>query len=166
MAGPLRTGIWRIGMVEVPLPEYMTPGAAGMDLCAAIAEPWEIAAGARVLVPTGLGIAVPTGFEGQVRPRSGLAWRSGLTVINSPGTIDSDYRGEVRVALVQLGGEPVRIEPLERIAQLVVSPVVQVVWERMATDAEGKPLAGATERGSGGFGHTGQSGPKGDRKPS
>ena len=166
MAGPLRTGIWRIGTVEVPLPEYMTPGAAGMDLCAAIAAPLDVAPGARVLVPTGLGIAVPTGFEGQVRPRSGLAWRSGLTVINSPGTIDSDYRGEVRVALVHLGAEPVRVEPLDRIAQLVVSPVVQVVWETLAIDADGKPLAEATERGSGGFGHTGQAGRKGDRKPS
>ena len=113
MAGSLRTGIWRIGTVEVPLPEYMTPGAAGMDLCAAIAEPLDVAPGARVLVPTGLGIAVPTGFEGQIRPRSGLAWRSGLTVINSPGTIDSDYRGEVRVALVQLGAEPVALSPSE-----------------------------------------------------
>ena len=156
MAGTLRAGIWRIGAIDVPLPEYMTPGAAGMDLRAAIAESLEIAAGERVLVPTGLGLAVPEGFEGQVRPRSGLAWRSGLTVINTPGTIDSDYRGELRVALVHLGEDPVVIEPLERIAQLVVSPVVQVVWEFLQTDAEDQPIGATTERGSGGFGHTGR----------
>ena len=166
MAGSLRTGIWLVGAIEVPLPEYMTPGAAGMDLCAAIEEPRTIDPGTRTLVPTGLGIAVPVGFEAQVRPRSGLAVRAGLTVINTPGTIDSDYRGELRVALVHLGSEPVIIEPLERIAQLVVSPVVQVVWELLATGDDGLPMSESTQRGSGGFGHTGRKPDrKSDRKP-
>jgi dUTP pyrophosphatase len=162
MAGSLRTGIWRVGTIEVPLPRYMTPGAAGMDLCAALVEPLEISPGTRVLIPTGLGIAVPVGFEGQVRPRSGLAVRSGLTVINTPGTIDSDYRGELRVALVHLGHELAVVEPLERVAQLVVSPIVQVVWELLSTGPEGLPVGEATQRGGGGFGHTGR---KTDRKP-
>jgi dUTP pyrophosphatase len=162
MAGSLRTGIWRIGKIEAPLPEYMTSGAAGVDLCAAIAQPLEISPGERVLVSTGLGVAVPPGFEGQVRPRSGLAVRSGITVLNSPGTIDSDYRGELRVALINLGGESVMIEPLERIAQLAVTPVVQVVWDLLRTGADDLPIGETTERGAGGFGHTGR---KTDRTP-
>ena len=151
---------------DLALPSYATSGAAGLDLAAAIDQPICLKPNMRQAIPTGFAMALPAGYEAQIRPRSGLALKYGITVANAPGTIDSDYRGEVRVALVQLGAEPVRVEPLDRIAQLVVSPVVQVVWEPLATDADGKPLAEATERGSGGFGHTGQAGRKGDRKPS
>jgi dUTP pyrophosphatase len=130
------------------LPAYATDGAAGMDLVAAVAEPVVVAPGARVLVPTGLRIAVPEGFEAQVRPRSGFAWKQGLVVPNSPGTIDADYRGEVSVILMNLGQEPVRIERGTRIAQLVFAPVARARW------APGVALP-PTSRGSGGFGHTG-----------
>ncbi len=133
----------------LPLPAYATPGASGMDLLAAVAETVVLAPGARALVPTGLRIAVPDGFEAQVRPRSGLALRQGLTVPNAPGTIDSDYRGEVCVILANLGSEPVRIERGTRIAQMVFAPVARA---RLVA----RPAAlGATARGEGGFGHTG-----------
>jgi dUTP pyrophosphatase len=144
----LRIPVTRVGPVPVPLPRYQSDGAAGMDLHAAIAEPMVVAPLARVRVPTGLAFAIPASFEGQVRPRSGLAARTGLTVLNAPGTIDSDYRGEVLVLLVNLSDAPVTIAPLERIAQLVVTPVAR---------AELVMTAGldATRRGAGGLGSTG-----------
>jgi dUTP pyrophosphatase len=133
---------------DLALPAYATDGAAGMDLVAAVVEPVVIAPGARVLVPTGLKIAVPAGFEAQVRPRSGFALKQGLIVPNSPGTIDSDYRGELQVILMNLGAEPVRIERGTRIAQLVFAPVIRARWSPAAS-------LPPTDRGSGGFGHTG-----------
>ncbi|MEE3101887.1 MAG: dUTP diphosphatase [Pseudomonadota bacterium] len=135
---------------DLPLPAYETPGAAGMDLraCFPGRDGRERAPGARLLVPTGLAIALPEGFEAQVRPRSGLALKKGITVANAPGTVDSDYRGEVGVILINLGGEPVAIEHGDRIAQLVVAPVVRARWvEAEALDD--------TARGAGGFGSTG-----------
>lgn len=132
----------------LPLPRYMTHGAAGLDLCADVAEPLTLAPMARALVPTGLSLALPDGFEGQIRPRSGLALRHGVTVLNSPGTIDCDYRGEVQVLLVNLGGEPFTVERGDRIAQLVVAQVTQAVLVEVDT------LPG-TDRSSGGFGSTG-----------
>lgn len=131
------------------LPEYATDGAAGMDLSAAIAEPMTVAPGGRVLVPCGFSIAVPVGYEAQIRPRSGLAVKHGLTVLNAPGTIDADYRGEVKVILVNHGSTAVAIEPGMRIAQMVVAAVERVVWHRV------DKLTG-TARGDGGFGHTGE----------
>lgn len=134
------------------LPRYATLGAAGLDLTAALDAPIEIPPLSRVQVPTGLVVGLPPGHEGQVRPRSGLAFRHGLTVLNAPGTIDEDYRGELAVLLVNLGSEPVRLEPGERIAQLVVAPVTRVtVQEVSSPDA-----LSATERGTGGFGSTGR----------
>jgi len=135
---------------DLPLPAYQSEAAAGMDLLAAIDADATLVVepGARVQVPTGLQIALPAGTEGQVRPRSGLAARHGLTVLNAPGTIDADYRGEVGVLLVNLGAEPVTISRGDRIAQLVVAPVLQVAVE--AADALPE-----TVRGEGGFGSTG-----------
>ena len=135
---------------DLALPRYETDGAAGMDLVAAIAadEPLVLAPGARVLVPTGLAIALPQGFEAQVRPRSGLAAKNGVTVLNSPGTIDSDYRGELKVILINLGPEPFAIARGDRVAQLVLAPVVQAAWSEVAE-------LDATDRGEGGFGSTG-----------
>jgi dUTP pyrophosphatase len=136
---------------EAVVPRYATDGAAGLDLSAALDAPLEIAPLARVRVPTGLVIGLPSGHEGQVRPRSGLAARLGLTVLNAPGTIDEDYRGELQVLLVNLGNEPVTLLPGDRIAQLVVAPVTRVHVElREALDE-----LGDTERGVGGFGSTG-----------
>lgn len=134
---------------EAVLPRYMTEFSAGMDLCCALASPVHIAPGERLLVPTGLAMAIPPGYEGQVRPRSGLALRHGLTLVNSPGTIDADYRGEVAVIVINHGGEAVQITPGERIAQLVIAPVRQVEVQLV----EELP---ATDRGQGGFGHTGR----------
>lgn len=136
---------------DLPLPSYASPGAAGLDLHAALpeGEPLVLASGARAAVPTGLAIALPPGHEGQVRPRSGLAARHGLTVLNAPGTIDEDYRGEVKVLLVNLGQEVVTLHRGERIAQLVVAPVTRVGIAELA-ELDG------TERGSGGFGSTGR----------
>jgi dUTP pyrophosphatase len=127
----------------------MSEAAAGMDLSAAIEGPLRLAPGARAAVPTGLAIAIPPGYEGQVRPRSGLALRRGLTVLNAPGTIDSDYRGELAVLIVNLSAEVQVIEPRERIAQLVVAPVARAAVELVE---ELDP----TVRGAGGFGSTGQ----------
>ncbi|HET9062988.1 MAG TPA: dUTP diphosphatase, partial [Candidatus Binatia bacterium] len=115
--------IQRVGKVRVELPRYMTPGAAGMDVCAATEGPIRIGPLERARVPSGFAIAIPRGYEGQVRPRSGAAWKHGLSIPNAPGTIDSDYRGEVAVLLVNLGSEAVTIEPGQRIAQLVICPV-------------------------------------------
>jgi dUTP pyrophosphatase len=136
----------------LPLPAYATAGSAGLDLAAAVTEPVVIAPGGRALVPTGLAIALPVGFEAQVRPRSGLAARSGVTVLNTPGTIDSDYRGEIQVILINLGDAPFKVTRGERIAQLVVAPVTQLAWQ--TTDS-----LSDTARGAGGFGSTG-TGPK------
>lgn len=132
----------------LPLPSHATEGAAGVDLVAAIPAPLILGPGQRAAVPTGLVIEVPEGFEAQVRPRSGLALRHGITVLNAPGTIDADYRGEVRVLLINLGQDPVTITRGDRIAQLVVSRV-----ERLTLVAVTE--VGATQRGAGGFGSTG-----------
>lgn len=137
------------GTEDLPLPRYMTPGAAGMDLLAAVSEEVTLAPGGGVaLVPTGLSLAIPRGYEGQVRPRSGLALRHAVTLLNSPGTIDSDYRGEIKVLLINFGREPYVVRRGDRIAQLVIQPVVQARLEEVAVLEE-------TERGAGGFGHTG-----------
>lgn len=139
----------------LPLPEYATAHAAGMDLRAALpeAETWSLLPGARRLVPTGLAMAVPVGFEAQVRPRSGLALRHGVTVLNAPGTIDADYRGEVAVVLINHGTEPFEIRRGDRIAQLLVAPVAPWEWEP-ETDLA---ALGRTGRGEGGYGSTGRS---------
>jgi dUTP pyrophosphatase len=130
------------------LPVYMTPGAAGMDLYAAVSDDVAIEAGGIVLVPTGLEVAIPDGFEGQVRPRSGLAVKHGISLPNTPATIDADYRGEIRVPLINLGREPFRVSRGMRIAQLVVAPVARVTWDEVAE-------LPATDRGGKGFGHSG-----------
>ena len=135
----------------LPLPAYATADAAGMDLVAAVAEPMTLAPGARALVPTGLSIALPRGFEAQVRPRSGLALKHGVTVLNAPGTVDADYRGEVGVILINHGDAPFTIARGDRIAQMVIAPVAA------ATVAETDALP-ATSRGAGGFGSTGTGG--------
>ena len=132
----------------LPLPAYETPGAAGMDVRAAVEAPLTLAPGAITLVPTGFVIEVPEGFEMQVRPRSGLAAKHGITLPNSPATIDSDYRGEVRVIMQNLGAEPFVIERGARIAQMVLQRVPRVAW------VEAEELS-ETTRGAGGFGHTG-----------
>ena len=130
------------------LPAYATPGAAGMDLLAAVAEPLTLAPGARALVPTGLKIALPAGYELQVRPRSGLALKHGIILPNSPGTVDEDYRGELQVIVMNAGEAAFTIERGMRIAQAVVSPVVRARWQEVDTLPE-------TVRGEGGFGSTG-----------
>ena len=133
---------------SLPLPSYQTPGSAGVDLCAAVNDALILEPGQRLLVPTGLSFEIPEGWEGQVRPRSGLAFRHGVTVLNSPGTIDSDYRGEIKVILIHHGDSPFVIERGERIAQLVFAPCSQANLVLV-------PHLSSTERGTGGFGHTG-----------
>jgi len=135
---------------DLPLPAYETSGAAGMDLRAAVAEdhPLVLRPGARVAVPTGLAIALPPGHEAQVRPRSGLALRHGITLLNSPGTVDADYRGEIKATLINLGEEDFIIRRGDRIAQLVIAPVEQATWREVDSLDE-------TTRGAGGFGSTG-----------
>lgn len=133
------------------LPGYMTEGSAGMDLYAAIQQERVLATLERALIPTGIALALPAGFEAQIRPRSGLALEQGLTVVNSPGTIDADYRGEVRVILINLGQEPVTIQPGQRIAQMVVQRVARVAWREVSE------LPDST-RQAGGFGHTDEKG--------
>jgi len=130
------------------LPEYQSEGASGADLRALLQEEIVVKPGERVLIPTGLHLEIPRGLEGQVRPRSGLAAKNGITVLNAPGTIDSDYRGELKVLLVNLGKEDFRVRAGDRIAQIVFSPVCRVSFRRTETRAE-------TGRGSGGFGSTG-----------
>lgn len=148
----VRVAVERLAHGEgLPLPAYASAGAAGLDLLAALSEPLHIEVGGRVQVPTGLCVALPEGYEGQIRPRSGLAFRSGLTIPNAPGTIDSDYRGELLVLLANAGSEPFVIERGDRIAQLVVAPVARVEWQPASSLAE-------TDRGEGGFGHTGVGG--------
>ncbi|MBT6286701.1 MAG: dUTP diphosphatase [Rhodospirillaceae bacterium] len=133
---------------DLPLPAYETAQSAGMDLAAAIDAPMTLAPGKRAMVPTGLAIALPAGYEAQVRPRSGLAAKNGVTVLNTPGTIDADYRGEVKVILVNLGEDSFEIERGMRIAQMVIAPVTQASFTEVDSLSE-------TERGSGGFGSTG-----------
>ena len=134
---------------DLPLPAAATAGAAGLDLLAALEAELSIAPGTRALVPTGVAIALPPGFEAQVRPRSGLALKHGVTVLNAPGTVDSDYRGEIGVVLVNHGAEPFTVTRGMRIAQLVVAPVTRVVWSESETLDD-------TARGAGGFGSTGR----------
>lgn len=132
-----------------PCPAYATPQSAGLDLKANLEQPVVLKPLQRALIPTGLFIALPAGYEAQVRPRSGLALKHGITVLNSPGTVDADYRGELCVILVNLSDEPFEIAPGERIAQMVVARHEQVEWEQVEE-------LDATERGAGGFGHTGK----------
>jgi dUTP pyrophosphatase len=136
------------GTIDVPAPSYQTEGAAGMDLCAALAEPLTLAPGERALVPTGWSVAIPPGFEGQVRPRSGLALKHGVTVLNAPGTIDADYRGEIKVVLVNHGQAPFSVGRGDRIAQLVVCPVARAELREVERLDD-------TARGAGGYGSTG-----------
>lgn len=133
---------------DLPLPAYATTQSAGLDLMAAVQGEVTLAPGARQLIPTGLAIALPAGFEAQVRPRSGLALKHGITVLNSPGTIDADYRGEVQVLLINHGEAPFVIKRGDRIAQMVVAPVTQIAWNIVEQLDQ-------TERGSGGYGSTG-----------
>ncbi len=133
----------------LPLPAYATDHAAGLDLLAAVDETVELPPGARRLVPTGISIALPQGYEAQIRPRSGLALKHGVTLLNSPGTIDADYRGEVGVILINLGEVPFRLERGDRIAQLVIAPVARLAWR----ESEALP---ESARGAGGFGSTGR----------
>ncbi|MCU0691006.1 MAG: dUTP diphosphatase [Polyangiaceae bacterium] len=144
----LHVRVTRVGGLAADLPRYQTEGAAGMDLAASLQEPATILPGERALIPTGLAMAIPRGFEGQVRPRSGLALRYGVTVLNAPGTIDSDYRGEVKVLLINHGTEPFVVRPGDRVAQLVFAPVTRAELE-LAETIEG------TLRGAGGYGSTG-----------
>jgi len=133
---------------DLPIPQYMTPASAGLDLTAAVKDPLTIEPGRILLVPTGLAVAIPVGFEAQIRPRSGLALKKGLTLINAPGTIDADYRGEIGLAVINLGSENVTIRRGDRIAQMVVSRICQAELELV-------PVLDETQRGAGGFGHTG-----------
>ena len=132
-----------------PLPTYATTGSAGMDLMAHIAAPVTLRSLDRQLIPTGLFMELPEGYEAQVRPRSGLAVKHGLTCLNSPGTIDADYRGEIKIILVNLSKDPHTIQPGDRIAQMIIAPVQQIGWELVT-------VIGETVRNQGGFGHTGK----------
>jgi dUTP pyrophosphatase len=134
---------------KIELPKYETSGAAGMDVRANITEPIVLGSLERTLVPTGLKIAIPEGYEVQVRPRSGLALKHGITLLNTPGTIDSDYRGELKIIIANMSKDAYTINPDERIGQLVLNKVEQIEWEVVETLDE-------TERGAGGFGHTGK----------
>jgi dUTP pyrophosphatase len=138
------------GNDDIPLPEYATGGSAGLDLRAAVDEPIILKPKERILVPTGIKIGLPKGFEAQVRPRSGLAVRSGIMLVNSPGTIDSDYRGEIKIIMFNSGDEPFEIKRGDRIAQLVIGKYERVVLNKVDEIEE-------TSRGDGGFGHTGSS---------
>ncbi len=133
---------------NLPLPDYATQGSAGMDLVAAIAQDTSISPGQRLLIPTGIAIALPDGYEAQIRPRSGLAWKHGITVLNAPGTIDADYRGEISVILINHGQESFTVSRAMRIAQMIIAPVTQAQWQVIDT-------LDATTRGHGGFGSTG-----------
>jgi len=133
---------------SVPMPQYMTPGASGMDLFAYLEKEVTLEPGERKMIPTGIAVAIPEGFEGQVRPRSGLAIQKGIGIVNGPGTIDSDYRGEINVLLINFGKEPFTIRNGERIAQMVISPVLRATLE----EVDELPV---TQRQGGGFGHTG-----------
>jgi dUTP pyrophosphatase len=134
--------------IDIPLPQYMTPQSSGMDICAAIDTPCTIDPGEILMVPSGLAMAIPSGFEVQIRPRSGLAVRHGIGLINSPGTIDADYRGEVMIPLINLGKKPFRLHRGDRVAQMIVQKVYQAKFDLVETLDE-------TDRNTGGFGHTG-----------
>jgi len=150
MSGSIRVRLCRQpGGEGLSLPEPATPGSSGVDLCAAVSSDLVIGPGERVLVPSGFAIELPEGYEAQVRPRSGLALRHGLTLPNAPGTIDSDYRGEIKVILMNLGEADFTVRRGDRIAQLVVAPVTRINWSE-AVDLD------ETLRGDGGFGHTGR----------
>lgn len=136
------------GSEDLPLPRYMTDRAAGMDLVAAVEKELVVAPGNRALVPTGIAIALPEGFEAQIRPRSGLALKNGITLVNSPATIDADYRGEIHIILINHGSESFMVRRGDRIAQMIVAPVCRVQWDLQTG-------LSPTKRGSGGFGHTG-----------
>jgi len=144
----------RAGCEDVPLPARATPGSSGYDLCAAVEGDVVMAPGARALVPTGFSIALPEGYEAQVRPRSGLALKHGIVLPNAPGTIDADYRGEIQVILQNTGAEPFTVRRGDRVAQLVVAPVSRAAFEEV-------DRLDATRRGDGGFGHTGGAGGEG-----
>ena len=153
MAEPIKIAVGRLAhAADLPLPEYQTPESAGMDLCAALNQPLVLRPLDRVAVPCGLAMALPAGYEAQVRPRSGLALKHGIGVINAPGTIDADYRGELKVPLINLGRDDFTITRGMRIAQLVIAPVSRAQWQPVA-GVEDLP---ASERGAGGFGSTGQ----------
>ena len=143
-----------VNIIQLPhseglsLPAYATAQSAGMDLMAAVGSDFRLAPMQRMLVPTGIAIALPAGYEAQIRPRSGLALKSGITVLNSPGTIDADYRGEIKVLVINLGSEEVTISRGDRIAQMVIAPVSQVTWSKVES-------LGETTRADGGFGSTG-----------
>lgn len=143
----IRLKIWDHAR-DLPLPAYATGQAAGMDIVAALDAPLTLNPGERAMIPTGLSIALPAGFECQIRPRSGLAAKNGVTVLNSPGTVDADYRGEIKIILINLGQEPFLIERGMRIAQMVIARYTQAAWEVVADLDQ-------TERGAGGFGSTG-----------
>ncbi len=146
---PLDVAVTRLDdAADLPLPAYATAGSSGLDLMASIAGPLSIAPGGRALVPTGIKIALPEGFEAQVRSRSGLAHRHGVGVLNAPGTVDADYRGEISVVLVNLGADPFVVTRGMRIAQLVVAPVARIAWRETAELPE-------TARGTDGYGSTG-----------
>lgn len=146
---PLQVRIQRLPHArDLPLPAYATAGSAGMDLMAAVDGAITLQPGERRLVPTGIRIALPEGYEAQVRPRSGLALHKGIGMVNAPGTIDSDYRGEISVILVNLGSDAQTLQRGDRIAQIVIAPVVKAQWIEVAQMED-------TERGRGGFGHTG-----------
>ena len=148
-ATPVTVAIHRLSHgADLPLPAYATAGSAGVDLMAAIATSRTLAPGRRSAIPTGIAIALPTGFEAQIRPRSGLARKHGIGIVNAPGTVDSDYRGEIEVLLINLGDAAFTVEPGMRIAQMVVAPVVRADWRETDT-------LGSTGRGAGGFGSTG-----------
>ncbi len=153
MTGPVRVGVLRLaGAADLTLPTYMTAGAAGADVCAAVVEPLVLGPGERALIPLGFALEVPSGYEMQIRPRSGLALKAGVTMLNSPGTIDSDYRGPVGVIVVNLGQSAYTIQRGDRIAQMILAPVARAAFEETSE-------LGATERGAGGFGSTGHTHP-------
>jgi dUTP pyrophosphatase len=150
MHGMIHVPIQRLpGSDDVPLPDYQSDHAAAMDLHAAVDEPITLAPGARALIPCGFKMAVPEGYEAQIRPRSGLAVKHGISMPNTPGTIDADYRGQVMVPLINLGNEPFVVERSMRIAQMLIKPVPRVQWQPVDELPD-------TTRGEGGFGHTGQ----------
>lgn len=150
MSAAIRVRVVRAaGCEDVPLPSYETAHSAGMDLRAAVPAPLTLAPGGRALVPTGLHIALPDGYEAQIRARSGLAWKHGIALVNAPGTIDADYRGEIKVIVVNLGDAPFVINRGDRIAQMLFAPVVRGTWTEVDELDD-------TVRGHGGFGHTGQ----------
>ncbi|PPR60588.1 MAG: Deoxyuridine 5'-triphosphate nucleotidohydrolase [Alphaproteobacteria bacterium MarineAlpha4_Bin2] len=134
--------------VNLPLPDYATPDSAGVDLLAAVEEDVVLVPGERKLIPTGIALGLPRGYEAQIRPRSGLALKNGITLLNTPGTIDADYRGEIGVILVNLGKETFKVERGMRVAQMIVAPVFRVIWNSTQSLED-------SERGAGGFGSTG-----------